>query len=602
MLDFRDASGFPIIIPLPTTGWQRCNPWFHHGIWNEPVPTGTRTILVQMRSHRNSGSDNDAYFDDLSLTLALPTLKMITTESKFYFSNLYIETNATATAYNEARKKQLSFKNEGHSALHWELSAELRDTFWDCEIEFSETQGTLDPDQTQNVDVWLKITNYKPGGPQGDTTLDTDGGDADIYFTAIVYCPAQIDFTSPPLHELNNKVNVALNARVSFVVSEASPNNPYAEVIGYRWQKVASGGNLGEFEQSSASAPECNFTFDNPGDWTVYCKSVEEANDIEVESDLVEIPVRAWNRPTVNETPPPSAIAASTVSWYGGKYIGVAGEPVRLMADGSTDNTGSDDPPEAIAKYLWDFDNNDTIELEQLAGQAASYMWNSPNLNGQIRCKAETNYGVRSDEKLFNLTIYDKVEPNAAGPYTGRPNTAVTLQGSAEKTKYPGAAFQYQWRVDSIAPVGTLKGDATSAEDYVELTPRGGKNSGQFEYADLQLSDDWNVTGEFWSGGGSGADAFYIYVWAGRTPTREDSANGQYSINFDECEDQIQLNYNNIRLADVPQTDIDNSEWRRFAVVFNQGIFLVYLDGRLKLEYDDSANYQTRMSNNLLSN
>jgi len=598
-LIFCDASGLSINMPhlWPTTGWQRCNPWFHHGIRNEPVPTGTRSIAVQMDSNRNSGSDNDAYFDDLSLTLALPTLKMITTEREFNFGNLYIETNATATAYNEARKKQLSFKNEGHSKLHWELRAGL----WDCEIGFSETQGTLDPGQTQNVDVWLKITDDDSDVRHGSITLDTDGGDAPvIYFLAMTYPPAQIDFTSPPLHELNNKANVALNARVPFEVSEASPDNPDAEVTGYRWQKVASGGDLGEFEQSSASAPEYNFTFDNPGDWTVYCKSVEEANGLEVESDLVEVPVRAWNRPTVNETPPPSEIAASTVSWYGGKYIGVVWEPVRLMADGSTDNTGSDNPPEAIAKYLWDFDNNwDTIELEQLAGQAASYTWNSPNLNGQIRCKAETNYGVRSDEKLFNLTIYDKVEPNAAGPYTGRPNTAVTFQGSAEKTKYPGAAFQYQWRVDSITPAGTLKGDATSAEDYIQLTPDEPDKSGQFEYADLLLSDDWNVTGEFWSGGGGDANAFYIYVWANGTPDTEDSANGQYSINFDEYEDQIQLNYNNIRLADVPQTDIDNSEWRRFAVVFNQGIFLVYLDGRLRLEYDDGANYPTRMSNNL---
>ena len=317
-----------------------------------------------------------------------------------------------------------------------------------------------------------------------------------------------------------------------------------------------------------------------------------------IESDLVEIPVRAWNRPTVNDTPPSSAIDACTVSWYGDKYVGVVGEPVRLMADGATNNTGDDVPPEAVAKYIWYFDNN-TLEPDQTAGQAVSYTWNSPNLSGQIRCKAETNYGVQSDEKLFNLTIYDAIEANAAGPYTSRPNTAVTLQGSVEKMKYPGAAFQYQWRVDSITPVGTLKGDATSTADYVQLTPDEPNKSGQFEYADLPVGDDWNVTGEFWSGGGTGVDAFYIYLWANGTPMTEDEAKGQYSINFDEYQDEIQLNYDGVRLADAPQLDLDNSQWRRFAVVFKEGIFRVYLDGKLRLVYDDSANYQTRMSNNL---
>ena len=166
-----------------------------------------------------------------------------------------------------------------------------------------------------------------------------------------------------------------------------------------------------------------------------------------------------------------------------------------------------------------------------------------------------------------------------------------------DKTSYPGATFEYQWQVN----VPVLKNAAVQMPDYVELTPKENSKSGQLEYTDLQLGDNWSVTGEFWSGGGSGADAFYIYVWAYDTPAGESSAKGNYSIVYDEYNSngEIQLIFNGSLLTSVVEANIDNSQWRPFRVDFDQGNFDIYLDGNLKLEYDDSANYQDRMTGHL---
>ena len=310
----------------------------------------------------------------------------------------------------------------------------------------------------------------------------------------------------------------------------------------------------------------------------------------------MEIPVRAWNRPEVENTPPQANIAAGDVSWFNGKYAGVKGQPVRLMADGSTKNS---DQNETITKYLWSFDPDwDTVELEQPAGEVVSYTWDNPK-DDKIRCKAVTNYGVESEEKLFDLKVYDTLQVNPGGPYNGRVNTSVELDGSLENS-YPGATIKYQWRVNSATPEGEIKNNATHQGDYIELTQAVDNQNGQIEYTDLPLSDDWSVTGEFWTGGGDGADAFYIYVWANGTPAGEAQDQGQYSIIFNEFEDKIQLY--SAGAPDILKTvsqpiPIDNSEWRPFRVVFYKGEFEVYLDHQLKLEYDDSANYETRMNN-----
>jgi len=560
----------------------------------EYLPIGTRTIRVLMQAKHKSGygEKNEAFFDDLSLTLAVPKLSEVNVPEQLDFGNLYLETetNSSLTDYNRSITEPISFKNSGDemSKLNWSLDF-VADTGCQGEAKFSKSSGSLDKDATQTVTIWLEGFSGNPGDKSGTITLTTGGGNAEIGVSTKAWRITQISHNSPAKGS-NDKVNVALNDSVSLVLNSTS-THPDATVV-YRWQKRSAGEDPGSgFDQTDGV--EKYYSFTDPGGYTIYCKAVEKIGTKEIETDLLEIPVRAWNRPVVKDTPPQDSIDAGDVSWFNGKYAGVESQPVRLMADGSTENTPPDG--EYITKYRWSFDPDwDTVELEQPAGEVVSYTWNNPK-DDKIRCKAVTNYRIESEEKLFDLKVYNTLEADPGGPYTGRPNTVVKLQGSVDKTSYPGATFEYQWEVNVSVP----KNSAIQNSDYVELTPNENSKSGQLEYADLQLSDNWSVTGEFWTGGGNGADAFYIYVWASDTPTSENSAKGQYSINYDEYQDEIQLKYDGDSLTEVAQSSIDNSQWRSFQVDFDQGRFEIYLDDQLKLEHDDSANYQNRMSNNL---
>ncbi|MBI1928528.1 hypothetical protein HYR99_30330, partial [Candidatus Poribacteria bacterium] len=443
--------------------------------------------------------------------------------------------------------------------------------------------------------------------------------------------------------------------------------------------------------------PRKNFTFNQPGDFTIRVRAVDTDG---VPSAVLDIPSRAWTPPEVLDTPLPDA------SFLSGKYVGVKGQPVKLGATGQTKNN---DPNEQIVEFRWDPDKDSAFGESgeiQTVGQILSYTWTSSSLSDIIKCRAVTNYDIQSQEKPFSLKIYDTVQASPAGPYTGRPNQPVTLKGSINTTSYPGATVAYQWKVQqtsggalvavttkndgsaentwtadgvynaeftatvttaeglsisgsgtttvviesgrptampggpyrggidggNFTPIqfagnppdfveaadigkivawewfngevlnvnGTLKGQAVILETGdIELTPAQTNKNGQFEYSNLPLGESWEVTGDFWSGGGTGADAFYIYVWANSTPASEGANAGQYSINYDEFDDQIQLNYAGVPLATVAQSGIDNSQWRPFQVRVQKGVFRVYLDNQLKLEYDDSANYKNRMSNSL---
>lgn len=451
------------------------------------------------------------------------------------------------------------------------------------------------------------------GGADEDDDAEVDIVDISVTLILKQQVPPGLQHTSP-VKGTNNKVNVPTDMSTPFTVQVDEPQATGYPIREYHWKEAIptdpAPSPVDDFD-SYGGAPEKNFQFPDADDYTIYCKVVyKKASDSTLNRDMmisevVSIPVRVWNRPMVHDTPPQNRIDAGDVSWYNSKYVGVKGQTVRLMADGETGSSGQG---EQIEKFLWDFDNDwSDVELEQPANQVASYTWNNPNESAQIRCKAVTNYGVKSHAdnatgKVFELTIYDtvKVDPHLdpGESYTGRVNTSITLKGSLTNS-YPGATVEYQWRVNSATPEGEFRNDATHQGDYIELTQAVNSQNGQIEYVDLPLSDDWSVTGEFWTGGGDGADAFYIYVWANRTPTFEDEDRGQYSIIFDEYTDDIKLYGAPYMLKTVAQSVIDNSEWRPFRVVFYKGKFEVYLDHQLKLEYDDGTNYQSRMSNDL---
>jgi len=280
----------------------------------------------------------------------------------------------------------------------------------------------------------------------------------------------------------NGKINVAVDSRDVFTVFY-----PGATPAGYHWRKVAGGDVPRTFEKGTTS--ERNFTFDQPGAWDIYCKVIDSSGNV---SEAAKIPVYAWNRPEVRDAPPQSAIQDGTVSWYDGKYVGIVDESVKLMSQ--SDLKGN----EAIAKYIWDFDNNwDTIELEQVEGQIAEYTWNAPNLSGTIYCKAVTNYGIESEKKQFDLKIYNVMEVNPGGPYTARPNEVVQLGGTINKESYPGyRSIEYQW---SIRDGETLIPIDTDSDGYAEYAWSPTGNESDTYHVELTATvvtaEDVRVTG-----------------------------------------------------------------------------------------------------------
>jgi len=434
---------------------------------------------------------------------------------------------------------------------------------------------------------------------------ENDGGGA-----ALVGKPlTQLQLVSPAKGS-NDKVNVALNEPVTFEVNFAD-NRFNVNLAGAQWWYISEADPEDRRDFTTTSTGEKQYTFWDVGDYIIYCRVIEEVSGRKSVSRTIAIPVRVWNRPTVASTPPQAHIDAGDVSWFNGKYVGVKDQAVRLMADGNTENN---DPNEYIEKYLWDFNNNwSTVEVEQVAyptSEVVSNIWENPNENAQVRCKAVTNYGIMSHAdneqgQTFNLTIYDTLQVDPGGPYTSRTNATVELKGSVMNlSAYQGASVEYQWRVNSTIPTPNLYGDAVAEEDYIRLTQAVNNVNGQLDYVDddnnkLVLSDNWSVTGEFKSGGGTGPNVFYIYVWANGVPAAENENKDQYSIIFNEYVNKIMLyDAPNIVTEELQSTPLYNNQWRPFRVVFNGGTFQVYLDYNLKLEHTVS-NYQSRQANNI---
>jgi PKD repeat protein len=323
------------------------------------------------------------------------------------------------------------------------------------------TQRLIDVSDT------AKVPSLDIGYRRTSNSSYLQGSIDDLWIFSDVKTPAEIQrimnkpepqFTNVT-HPANAKFNVPVDpaAQVGFSVKFSKPP---ADIEYYFWQLEAGTEIPTNFKRGTM--PERNFRFDQPGDYTVYCKAIDVNG---MESGIISIPVHAWKRPTVHDTPP----QPDAVSWYDGKegrYVGVKGQPVKLMAGGTK---GSGSAEENIAEYIWDFDNDwDTIELRQTPGQIVQHTWDQAILDSAIRCKAVTNLGIESDErKTFKLKIYDLLQVDPDGPYTGRPTRPVKLAGSVNKTSYPGASFEYQWYVK---PDGNFIPVTTSSDGRAEYS------------------------------------------------------------------------------------------------------------------------------------
>jgi len=147
------------------------------------------------------------------------------------------------------------------------------------------------------------------------------------------------------------------------------------------------------------------------------------------------------------------------------------------------------------------------------------------------------------------------------------------------------------------SPSGTLKNAAYYDETAkcVVLTKAENSQNGQLEYI-YNPGDGFFAEFEFWAGGGTGADATWLYAYATTTPTSEDTASGGYHFAYDEYQDEIQLLYDGTKLTTYSQSGIDNSQWHKAKIIHSGTRSKIYYDDVLKIDYTDT---ERDKSNNL---
>jgi len=92
-------------------------------------------------------------------------------------------------------------------------------------------------------------------------------------------------------------------------------------------------------------------------------------------------------------------------------------------------------------------------------------IWNAPNLNATVLAKAVTNFGIESSEQRFDLRVYDALQADAGGPYSGRSGQAIRLNGAINAMAYPGATIVYTWsRIEGNTAVPIPNGASATAE------------------------------------------------------------------------------------------------------------------------------------------
>jgi hypothetical protein len=316
----------------------------------------------------------------------------------------------------------------------------------------------------------LTLEWIKPGGSREVVPNQVMDNGMNILIRATPKKPTVTSITSANV--ISNKTHVRTNTTVKFT-AQATVGSTNVPVTGYRWKKITASESIGDsstFDAASTSA-EKNFpsnAFPDPGNYKVYCIAIDDKG---VESDLKLMEVRAWNPPTVRESPPQSAITAKTVSWYVDSsgiygYAGIINQAIKLMGDGTKDSANND-TNEVISKFIWDFDGNWTTtsdQREQTVNQALSYTWSSRPL-AKPKCKAVNNYNIQSDEREFTLTVYDPPSVEAGGPYTGKPIVEKELKGLiTNAVGYSGATFAYQWsvKVNNVFTSIPTSGDGTA--------------------------------------------------------------------------------------------------------------------------------------------
>ncbi len=312
------------------------------------------------------------------------------------FGNLYLAGRESPEDYNDGVTKTVTLRNDGVSGttLWWDL--ESVPTYATITSSSGSLSGSLGSGEEVTLTIWINPTST---GSLSDSfqiiTSERESGDGDktISLSADVYDTPAVSLVAPDLGT-NSKVDVPVGEDVTFEVG--SQPLSHTSISKYQWQSQVSGTDpLDDDWEDAPTSGEEAYSFDSAGSYTVYVRMVDSNN---VKSDYLAISVQAWNRPTIEDDPPGTAIPtdddndgvfsdselSGKASWLSDKYVGVVGKEVRLQADGQTNNPS--DTSENIYMYVWDlgsdgekqqlgitdYDGDDSVVIKDYKGVTGS--------------------------------------------------------------------------------------------------------------------------------------------------------------------------------------------------------------------------------------
>ncbi len=473
----------------------------NNGAWNtqsliEKVDSSTNRIRVWMDGVPVDAVDapedaqdgvDDGFFDNLSLKLDMPMIDM--SKTSFDFGDIYVVADGNgAEAYNQTKSGTFKVKNVGDTdtVLTWTLSGYLHeyDPRWTV---YSQYKGEVTAGRSPDV-VTISLVPKKSGFRQSSSAPPKYPGTLffpsnalngtpkpSITLKATAYNVSEglefLDTSTDPSIVLQptSTVHVAPGRSVEFTVTpeeNITLHFPDAEAqnkenMKYEWQFQARDVDPepGSYEKTSSNTKR--FIFPDLGEYTVYCRVVDGNDVADVEPKHIQ--VFSQEPPEVFETPPQSALDSGNVDWHSNRYVGIIGEPIRLMAYGI-----SDEPDSPIYNFIWEVDGDNIFggaNEVQLPGETIEAVFNSPSLTGTIKCKAVNTNGIESDEGSFSIKVYENLQVDSGGPYTGRAKAPVKLKGSINIASYPGAAVAYTWNVN-----GAQSGGDTDNNGRAEFT------------------------------------------------------------------------------------------------------------------------------------
>lgn len=154
-----------------------------------------------------------------------------------------------------------------------------------------------------------------------------------------------------------------------------------------------------------------------------------------------------------------------------------------------------------------------------------------------------------------------------------------------------GATYQKYYIQDDMTttPEGALEGSAVydSVNDYVRLTPAANDVTGRLVYEET-IPSAFTMTAQLYSGGGTGADANFVFWGCSSAPNAESSATGGFTVALDEYENKLQILYDGVVYDEVEEVDlgytIDDADWHTLKVITSTSPTTEYT---ITIEIDD---------------